>query len=375
MIRNGRRKYLKTSAAGLRSYQRFSITRKFRRSIAGGRPGAVETITRCRLRGFAALPRAAGAGGRSSVVLGSGAISRATSTFWGMWRRGSGKRTARADALPTRLGSSGVRFTIAWSRRRRAKRGAIYGLTACRAKDLRKIARAGDRPRGVQVKEIGDAIGAADPGAVWRSIWRRTSAARTEGKRCPGADADRPAERGLRFTGERRGSGTIGWKAVGRWPTTFVGGVFNATPLEKYEELPAVPGPMEAEDSDAPDMAPTVFNLNRRLVRFPQDQPVLAAQHHPAEISRRPAAGSVLPAFRCPVAATAFAQGCERGRAGRRCLQAAVKDRGCVTCRKSQAFYMHELQMMFAAERRQPGFCITACRGCRRRSRRGKRRR
>src|SRR6267378_2952883 len=136
--------------------------------------------------------------------------------------------------------------------------------------------------------------------------------------------------------------------------------VFNATPLEKYENYRLCLDRWKREDSDAPDMAPTVYNLIDGLVRF-------------LKINRYSPHNTTQPKFLVDLLPEVYFRHSDAlllrllSRKGvneeeREAMLQRVKDRGCVYLPQVNAFYMHELQMMFAAEE-AARFLHHACRG------------
>ena len=71
--------------------------------------------------------------------------------------------------------------------------------------------------------------------------------------------------------------------------------VFNSTPLEKYENYRLHLSRWGRTEEEGPDLAPTDLQPDRQPGAIPRHQPLFVAQRNPAEISRRPDAGSLLP--------------------------------------------------------------------------------
>jgi hypothetical protein len=136
--------------------------------------------------------------------------------------------------------------------------------------------------------------------------------------------------------------------------------VFNATPLEKYENYRLCLDRWKREDTDAPDLAPTVYNLIDGLVRF-------------LKIDRYSAHNTTQPKFLVDLLPEVYFRSSDGllhrllSRKGvseeeRTAMLRRVEDRGCAYLPQVNAFYMHELQLMYAAEE-AARFLHHACRG------------
>jgi len=136
--------------------------------------------------------------------------------------------------------------------------------------------------------------------------------------------------------------------------------VFNATPLEKYENYRLCLNSWKREDSDPPDIAPTVYNLIDGLVRFLRidrysshntTQPKFLVDLLPEVYFRH--SDGLLHRLLCRKAVN---------EEEREAMLQRIQDRGCVYLPQVNVFYMHELQMMFAAGE-AARFLHHACRG------------
>jgi hypothetical protein len=136
--------------------------------------------------------------------------------------------------------------------------------------------------------------------------------------------------------------------------------VFNATPLEKYENYRLCLDRWRQEDSETPDLAPTVYNLIDGLVRF-------------LKINRYSEHNTTQPKFLVDLLPEVYFRSSDAllhrllSRKGvseeeRAAMLQRVEDRGCAYLPQVNAFYMHELQMMYAAEE-AARFLHHACRG------------
>jgi hypothetical protein len=136
--------------------------------------------------------------------------------------------------------------------------------------------------------------------------------------------------------------------------------VFNATPLEKYENYRLCLDRWRREDSDAPDLAPTVYNLVDGLVRF-------------LKIDRYSPHNTTQPKFLVDLLPEVYFRHSDAllhrllSRKGvseeeRTAMLRRVEDRGCAYLPQVNAFYMRDLQIMYAAEE-AARFLQHACRG------------
>jgi uncharacterized iron-regulated protein len=136
--------------------------------------------------------------------------------------------------------------------------------------------------------------------------------------------------------------------------------VFNATPLEKYENYRLCLDRWRREESDQPDLGPTVYNLIDGLVRF-------------LGINRYSPHNSTQPKFLVDLLPEVYYRSSDGllrrllSRKGvseeeREAMLQRVEDRGCAYLPQVNAFYMHDFQMQHASEE-AARFLHHACRG------------
>ncbi len=136
--------------------------------------------------------------------------------------------------------------------------------------------------------------------------------------------------------------------------------VFNATPLEKYENYRLCLDRWRREESDQPDLGPTVYNLIDGLVRF-------------LGINRYSPHNTTQPKFLVDLLPEVYYRSSDGllrrllSRKGvsdeeREAMLQRVEDRGCAYLPQVNAFYMHDFQMLHASEE-AARFLHHACRG------------
>jgi hypothetical protein len=136
--------------------------------------------------------------------------------------------------------------------------------------------------------------------------------------------------------------------------------VFNATPLEKYENYRLCLDRWRREESDSPDLGPTVYNLIDGLVRF-------------LGINRYSPHNTTQPKFLVDLLPEVYYRSSDSllrrllSRKGvseeeREAMLQRVEDRGCGYLPQVNAFYMHDFQMLYATEE-AARFLHHACRG------------
>ena len=136
--------------------------------------------------------------------------------------------------------------------------------------------------------------------------------------------------------------------------------VFNATPLEKYENYRLCLDRWKREESDAPDLAPTVYNLIDGLVRF-------------LGINRYSPHNTTQPKFLIDLLPEVYYRSSDAllrrllSRKGvseeeREAMLRRVEDHGCAYLPQVNAFYMYDFQMQHASEE-AARFLHHACRG------------
>src|SRR5580700_6170092 len=136
--------------------------------------------------------------------------------------------------------------------------------------------------------------------------------------------------------------------------------VFNATPLEKYENYRLCLDRWKREESDTPDLGPTVYNLIDGLVRF-------------LGINRYSPHNTTQPKFLVDLLPEVYYRSSDGllrrllSRKGvsdeeREAMLQRVEERGCAYVPQVNAFYMQDFQMLHASEE-ATRFLHHACRG------------
>jgi len=234
---------------------------------------------------------------------------------------------------------------------------AIYGLDCMPREDLRKIG-ARDRHAADKIAEIRS----RHPGALVLVLFGESHLAP---KHMPALVRERlPKARMLTVL---QNVDTLYWRAAGettdRVEAVQVSGdvfcVFNATPLEKYENYRLFLDRW-GRDDNAPDLAPTVYNLIDGLVSFlginrysPHNttQPRLLVDAMPEVYSR--SSDALLRRLLSRKGFTA---------SQRRAMLRQVKERGSAYLAPLNAVYVRQFRMMFSAED-AARFLHHACRG------------
>ena len=134
--------------------------------------------------------------------------------------------------------------------------------------------------------------------------------------------------------------------------------VFNATPLEKYEQYRLCLDAWARED--APDLAPTIYNLIDSLVRF------LGFRNYSSHNSSQPRfLIDLLPEVHCRPSGATLRKLMARGGicdADAEAILQRIEERGCLYLPSLNAFCIREFQMVYAAEE-AARFLHHACRG------------
>jgi hypothetical protein len=238
---------------------------------------------------------------------------------------------------------------------------AVYGLDCMPREDLRKIG-ARDRHAAAKIAEIRD----RHPNAVIFVLFGESHLAPNH---LP--HALREQIPGNKILTVLQNIDALYWRAAGERADKVEGVrvnedvicVFNATPLEKYESYRLFLDQWSRCD-DAPDFAPTLYNLVDSLARF-------------LEINRCSPHNGTQPKFLVDLLPEVYAgpsdamlrrllsrQGiCE---SEREAMLASVEERGCAYLPQVNAFYIREFQMIQAAED-AARFLHQACRGLPRR--------
>jgi hypothetical protein len=235
---------------------------------------------------------------------------------------------------------------------------AIYGLDCMPREDLRKIG-ARDRHAAEKIAEIR----AKHPAAAVMVLFGESHL----------APAHLPREVRQLLPGEKiltvlQNVDALYWRAAGE-PRERVEAVrlspdvicvFNATPLEKYENYRLCLDRWKREESDAPDLAPTVYNLIDGLVRF-------------LDINRYSPHNTTQPKFLIDLLPEVYYRSSDGllrrllSRKGvseeeREAILQRVEKQGCAYLPQVNAFYMCDFQMQHASEE-AARFLHHACRG------------
>jgi hypothetical protein len=235
---------------------------------------------------------------------------------------------------------------------------AIYGLDCMPREDLRKIG-ARDRHAAEKLAEIRK----RHPDALVLVLFGESHLAPAHLPR--EIRAVLPAERMLTVL---QNVDALYWRAAGeqhdRVEAVRVADdvicVFNATPLEKYENYRLCLDRWKREESDAPDLGPTVYNLLDGLVRF-------------LGINRYSPHNTTQPKFLVDLLPEVYYRSSDGllrrllSRKGvseeeRDTMLKRVADRGCAYLPQVNALYMREFQMLHASEE-IARFLHHACRG------------
>jgi len=358
---NGQRKYLKDFSAAYRSYQSVLDPTQVQDAVRSADLvliGDYHALPACQRFAASLLEQRALAGDRP-VVLGAETIFARDQHILDEWWR----REIDEGELHERM-----RFQLDWGYEwapfyellvtAREHGEAIYGLDCMPREDLRKIG-ARDRHAADKLAEIRQ----RHPNAVILVVFGESHLA--PGHLPLALRETLPQERTLTVL---QNVDALYWRAAGerheRVDAVQVADdvicVFNATPLEKYENYRLCLDRWKREDTDAPDLAPTVYNLIDGLVRF-------------LKIDRYSAHNTTQPKFLVDLLPEVYFRSSDGllnrllSRKGvseeeRTAMLHRVEDRGCAYLPQVNAFYMHELQMMYAAEE-AARFLHHACRG------------
>ena len=358
---NGRRKYLRDFSQAYRSYHSVIEVSQVHKEVQDADLvliGDYHALPACQRFAGTLLERCALDGDRP-VVLGLETIfARDQHILEEWWRREISENELRER----------IRFHLDWGydwvpfyellvvAREHAE--AVYGLDCMPREDLRKIG-ARDRHAADKVAEIRQ----RHPNAVLLILFGESHLApghlpRTLEEKLPG-------ERTLTIL---QNVDALYWRAAGErhdrveavQVTDRVVCVFNATPLEKYENYRLCLNSWKREDSDPPDIAPTVYNLVDGLVRF-------------LRIDSYSSHNTTQPKFLVDLLPEVYFRHSDGllhrllsrkavNEEERDAMLRRIEDRGCVYLPQVNVFYMHELQMMFAAEE-AARFLHHACRG------------
>ncbi len=358
---NGRRKYLKDFSAAYRTYETVLDSARVQDAVAAADLvliGDYHALPACQRFASTLLEQQAIVGDRP-VVLGVETVFARDQHILDEWWR----REIDEDELRERM-----RFQLDWGYdwapfyellvTAREHGDAIYGLDCMPREDLRKIG-ARDRHAAEKIAEIRR----RHPSAVVLVLFGESHL----------APAHLPREVRMALPEERvltvlQNVDALYWRAAGERHERVeavrvaedVVCVFNATPLEKYENYRLCLDRWKREESDQPDLGPTVYNLIDGLVRF-------------LGINRYSPHNTTQPKFLVDLLPEVYYRSSDGllrrllSRKGvseeeRQAMLQRVEDRGCAYLPQVNAFYMHDFQMVHASEE-ATRFLHHACRG------------
>jgi hypothetical protein len=358
---NGRRKYLQDFSQAFQSYEsvidRQQLGAEVRRGdiVLIGDYHALPAAQR-----FAAtlLEERAQPGDRP-VVLGLETIFSRDQHILDEWWR----REIEAEELRQR-----IRFDLDWGYdwapfyellvTAREHADAIYGLDCMPREDLRKIG-ARDRHAGHKLSEIRQ----RHPHAVLLVLFGESHLA--PGHLPKVLREKLPEERVVTVL---QNVDALYWRAAGE-PAERVEAVrvsqdvvcvFNSTPLEKYENYRLHLSRWGRTDEEGPDLVPTIYNLIDSLLRF------LDIDRYSSHNGTQPRfLVDLMPEVYCRASDGRLRQLLSRHHADGDETEAMVRhveERGSVYLPQVNAFYVHEFNMMYAAEE-AARFLHHACRG------------
>ena len=358
---NGRRKYLKDFGAAYRTYESVLTANEVQESVKASDLvliGDYHALPACQRFAASLLEQRAMLGDRP-VVLGVETVFARDQHILDEWWR----REIDENELRERM-----RFQLDWGYdwdpfyellvTAREHADAIYGLVCMPREDLRKIG-ARDRHAADKLAEIRK----KHPGAAILVLFGESHL----------APAHLPRELRTALPEERmltilQNVDALYWKAAGerhdRVEAVKVANdvlcIFNSTPLEKYENYRLCLDRWRREESDGPDLGPTVYNLIDGLVRF-------------LGINRYSPHNTTQPKFLVDLLPEVYYRSSDGllrrllSRKGvsdeeREAILQRVEDRGCAYLPQVNAFYMRDFQMVHASEE-AARFLHHACRG------------
>lgn len=359
--RTNRRKYLKDYAEAFTSYQSVIHSQ--------GLQGQVQSADTILIGDYHALPASqrfaanlfeqrAHPGDRPVVLAIEAVFARDQHILDEWWRREIGEGELRGR----------IRFDLDWGYEwapfyellvtAREHGEAIYGLDCMPREDLRKIG-ARDRHAAHKLQELRQ----RHPNAVLVVLFGESHLAPEHLPRL--LRKQMPQERLLTVL---QNVDALYWKAAGeqseRVEAVRVGDdivcVFNATPLEKYESYRVSLARWREEESDAPDLGPTIYNLVDGLVRF------LGINRYCSHNGTQPKfLVDMMPEVYSGASDARLQQVLARyGATDEETvnLLRRVEERGSVYLPQANAFYVRDFQMMYATEE-VARFLHHACRG------------
>jgi len=233
----------------------------------------------------------------------------------------------------------------------------LYGLDCMPREDLRKIG-ARDRHAADKIAEIRQ----RHPRAVVMVLFGESHL----------APAHLPQEVGRRLPDERKltllqNVDALYWHAAGEKlehveavrVAENVACVFNSTPLEKYENYRLYLDRW-SRGGDGPDLGPTIYNLIDSLLRF-----LGINRYSPHNTTQPKFLVDMLPEVYCPPSAALLRRLLSRKGVSdeqKDAMLRRVDERGSAYLPQVNAFYVHEFQMVYAAEE-VSRFLHHACRG------------
>jgi Haem-binding uptake, Tiki superfamily, ChaN len=359
--RHGQRKYLKDFIQAFRTYESVLDSEQLRTLVHEADIlliGDYHALPASQRFASALFEQCAHSGDRP-VVLGVETIFARDQHIVDEWWR----REIEEDELRQR-----IRFDLDWNYdwapfyellvTAREHAWAIYGLDCMPRNDLRKIA-ARDRHAAHKIGEIRQ----RHPNAVIMVLFGEAHLAP---QHLPQLVREKlPEERLLTVL---QNVDALYWQAAGERHEHVeavrvaedVACVFNATPLEKYESYRVQLGRWRQAEAEAPDLGPTIYNLIDSLVRF------LGIDRYSPQNGRQPRfLVDLLPEVYCGSSEAAFRRQLLRRGTTEEAIAAMlghVEDRGSVYVPQVNAFYVRELQMMYAGEE-AARFLHHACRG------------
>jgi hypothetical protein len=357
----GRRKYLQDFSQAFRSYQSVIGAEQLRQQIAGADILLIadyHALPACQRYAAGLLEERAQPGDRP-IVLGVETIfSRDQHILEEWWRREIDEAELRQR----------IRFDLDWgydwlpfyellvSAREHAE--AIYGLDCMPREDLRKIG-ARDRHAAHKIAEMRQ----RHPHAVIAVLFGESHLAPDHLPRL--LREQLPQERVLTVL---QNVDALYWQAAGEQRDRVEAVqacdgavcVFNATPLEKYENYRLHLSRWGCLEGEGPDLAPTIYNLIDSLLRF------LGINRYSSHNSTQPKfLVDLLPEVYCGASEVRLLRLLEREVAsdeGGAALLRKIEQQGSVYLPRVNVFYVHEFQMMYAAEE-AARFLHSACRG------------
>lgn len=235
---------------------------------------------------------------------------------------------------------------------------AIYGLDCMPREDLRKIG-ARDRHAASKIAEIRQ----KHPTAAMLVLFGESHLAPAHLPQL--VRVALPEERVLTVL---QNIDALYWRAAGERQTQVesvqvssnVVCVFNSTPLEKYENYRLHLSRWCRDAGEGPDLAPTVYNLMESLAHFLEIKP-----YSPHNSTQPKFLMDLLPEVYGPAHAGRWHKLLLRHFSGEQDLLAAlslIEQQGCIYLPRLNALYVHDFQMMYAAQE-AARFLHHACRG------------